>query len=431
MDDNQSDSPKFTMPETQKPQEDKVPDAPLPNEVREFKPKSSRKKLFVIIAVILALIVAGAAVWYFVLRDTNETSQKSQEENTQAEVVMPTYEGLPDTVAYAYRETENDPYILYTRPATGGDRVEVMTLQEGSFISQSAVHGDKVAIVVEPGANSTSPTAIWVSQDGGSDYELLYEGATPDEDTGFSTQITSLVFSRDESVLLAGVLDEVGAGNKVTEIPLDGSDTRTVFETEQSGVFLKGYDKQSQRIVYFEGCYNCDGNRFEELKLYDGASGNNSVIYTSEVGGLEVALHPDFTKVLLSEGTADTAEEGIGIALQPPFEVKAINLEDTSEVEVLETVNEQVQAIGYTYSGTAYYVGQQDIVKIGEAAGTAYETAGLIMRMGAYFVSDDSVVVATGEFSNFLLEYVQTGATESVGILSGDANTQIFGVAIK
>lgn len=430
MDEQNPGTPKFNPPQPGRQEPEKVPDAPLLSEVNQPKPKASKKKLLIIITALALLLLAGAAVWYFILNDDNGGTQQNQEPANQNSAEIPQYQGVPDRVAYAYRDSDVLPYTLYFRPAIGGERTEVMTLPEGSYISQSTVKGNKVALAIQAEAGGDAPSSILYSSDGGASYQKIYEAADAMDEGQLGEQVTSMVFSSDETTLLAGILGPEFAGNKVTEFQLDGLDSKVLFEAEENGIFLKGYDRQAQRILYFDGCYNCDGNLFSQLKLYDVSSGSSSVIYTSETGDLKFSISPEYSEILIADGQLDNSGDGMGVALQPPFEIKKISLSDTSQVETLETVDQQVLDVGYTQGGTPYYAGEQAVVKLGDSPGTVYETAGSISYPGVYFVGEDSVVVATGEPIDFLLDYYEQ-SSEAVNILAGDSNTVIFGVTIK
>src|SRR5690606_9742007 len=110
--------------------------------------------------------------WYFVFKDKGQDT--SQSTSTEQQVEEQELLTLPDTVAYAYRESDSEPYKIYTRPATGGERTEVMTLPDDSYISQSAVHGRQIAFAVEPGSESSEKMTVYYSSDSGASFNKIY-----------------------------------------------------------------------------------------------------------------------------------------------------------------------------------------------------------------------------------------------------------------
>ncbi len=433
MEENQPTPPQFVKPETKQVEVEKVPDAPLPSEpdTPPKKPKS-KKKLLIIIGIVVAVLLTAGALWYFLIRDSGQTAETSQEQQV-AEVTEREYEGLPDTVAYAYRDIDSEPYKIYTRPAVSGERAEAMTLPAGVYISHSAVHGNQVVFVTEPEAATDEVLTIWYSDDAGASYREIYKDEAITAEDSIGTQVTSIIFSTDGSVVLAGILPADG-GNQVTELSLDGlNQQKVIFTTDDRGVALEGYDRANQKTLYFSGCYNCDGIIHKTLNLYDESSDSTVTVYDSPVVQLNVAVKDDFSKVLISEGTSDesTADE-LGGGLAAPYTIKTIAVEEGAVAETLTQVDELVTEVGYTYADTGYYVTQQEIIRLNDATPSlAYETAGIIINSGAYFVGEDSVVVAVGEFFDFALDYFKSGSEAPVNVLQGDANTIVFGVPIK
>jgi hypothetical protein len=416
------------------PNSDEAP-LSMPEPTIQKLPKS-KMKLWIIGAV-AALLIAGGLLWYFELREKDTTSPQANQNNNSDGSNSQTeqLQGLPDLVAYAHRDNDKDPYKLFTRPATGGDRTEVMTLPANMYISYYVVQGNQVAFVLEPGENAADKLTIYYSSDAGKSYSKIYTSSSDiDDNSGIGEQVSSLVFSSDGKSLVIGLLPSIiGGNNQVTEIALTGSnETKTLFTSDKAGVFLQGYDRTKQRAVYFTGCYNCDGNVSNPLFVRDG-NGAESVLYESEVGFLNVAVKSDFNSVVISEGTHDPAVEGLGETTKAPYTI--FNLDIASkEKKTLGTISESnVLDVGYGATGDPYVATYKKVVSFAGKTSTLFETSSSIYYGGVPFVGKDSVVVLIGSqtSADFTLNYFKVGEAEPVKLLSGDGNTVILGVTQK
>lgn len=416
-------------------QENNPTESPLPSAStdRPVISKSGRfggKKLGIIVGLVLLLLIAAGAVWYFALRDKDTSSQANQDtdqsQGGQTEEQLLTE---PDVIAYAHRDSTDVPYKLYTRPATTeGERTEVMVLPEGVYVSQSAAKGRQVAFATEIVAGSTEKASIYYSSNAGASYQKIYTDDSEADAGNLGTQVTSMVFSTDGKALAAALLPP-GGNNQVTEISLEGSyDKKVLFTADQRGVFLEGYDQTSQQALYAKGCYNCGGVSDKLLYVRNLTSGVEEVLYESEGGSLSVAVDKDFEKVLVSEGTVGPELELGGQSTVAPYELFMVNIATKEKTPITEVADE-TYGIGFMQSGRPYVVTANKVMEAGGST-VPYETSSTLQ--GAYFVTEDSVVARVGSaLDEFTLNYFKVGSEAPISILNGDGNTVIFGVALK
>lgn len=433
MDNRSIEPPKFNMPQQTPPSPEKVPDAPLPSKTPDdTKLKRSSNKLLIIIIVTVVALLAGVVTWHFVVREkvedtTNNTQSEIKDETLSNEIIIL---GEPDTVPYAYKAGDTLPYGLFWREASGGERTEVATLDNNSYISQTAVTGQNVAYAVEGEHGEAEVVAIWLSTNGGRSYQKVI-------DLNDGDQITSMIFSPDGSGLAVAVVGKLAEENQVMLLNISTREQIGSFVSSQRGVFIKGYNALSSEVIYYEGCYNCDGNTFTKLKKTNfKLNSTETIIDTNDVMNIEVVIRSDFTEALTVSGSIAIDTDGLGEQTVAPYIIQSVNLA-TGETRDIAIVGEdggsgRLTDVGYMADGvTPYYTYEGVVASVDEGIiNNIFESTRPILD--TLYVSKDSVMVLTGDFSDFVLMRVErTDNNSEKLILEGDGNAAVFGISTK
>lgn len=417
--------PKFNMPQVGQPEQEKIPDAPLPSEVKEIKPKRSKKKLLIIFTTILAIVLGVTAIWYFVFKDTdtNQDQQQAAEQQSAASEIVTL--GDVDTVPYAFMAGDAAAYSVFWRDAAGGDRTEVGPLAAQSYISQSAVSGQNVAYALENMEGGTGAKAVWLSKDAGKSYEQILKVNTGD-------QVTSMVFSTDNSALAIAVLGQDAPGNEVRFIDLESMQQTGTYVSDQRGVFLEAYHVGTSEILYYEGCYNCDGNSFSKLNLRNISENTAKVVADAgESSFTHTVVRSDFSEAVVSLGTLNAGAE-IGPGAAAPYTIQKVNLGDGTKTDIGSVPDNEVTGLGYQADGiTPYYAYGNMVISPVENSDptTLYQSELAIMNV--YYVSKDKIVASTGTSLDFVLNNYDITAAAATTVLSGDGNTTLFGITTQ
>lgn len=388
-------------------------------------PKKSKKRL-VIVLIILLLIAAGAAAW-FVTKDKKQAA-KTTTTNTQTENQQLTDDTAvlkPTAVAYAFGTETSGTSELFWRPLTGGERTSAGDIGKNMFASMSDVHRNQVLVVATPGAGGGKMT-IRYSKDAGKTYTTVFEGEAPSAE-GLGDQITSAVFSTDGSKIVFGYLPKTGGKNTVKELDPATKAVKDLFTTDKPGVFIEGYNVATKQVLYFEGCYNCDGNTGNELLSRTGGAAA-TIAYQAPAGklGAGIAIKDDFSKMVVVLGVS-----GDGIGAGGPYTVSEYDFA-TKALKTLATVtdaNNQQVHVGYQI-GTElpYYTTSKTVTLVGKDGkpSIVFEASKPIQEV--LFVSDQRVVAASGEYNNYQLVDFTISTKAVVNILNGDGGTRLFGV---
>lgn len=400
-------------------------------EPKVIPPQGGHKKYYkhVLLAVIL-IIMAGLA-WWFYFRDSGDSSSNETQTSTseKAEVADAAEPTSPYTVAYAYKASDAEPYTLYWRPAAGGDRKEAQKLAKNEVITRTDVWGSNVAV--------STDKAIYISKDGGKEY-----GATVN--IGSTAQVTSVKLSTDGTRVVYGYLANVAGENTVKSVNLEGKDAKDLFTSKSAGVFINGYSEQDNKIMYQEGCYNCDGSPglpiIRDLKT-NKVSKVISGIAENEL--VSVDVNNEFSEVVYASATANTASEGLGNYATAPFNVYTVNLEDLKSTKVTTfgekneknangTLKTRVVTVGYSVGiGGSYYTNDKQLFVVEEGKpSNIFEASKNILSV--VFVSDAQIFTTAGsDTADHVLSSYNTSTKKSTSIYEGDNNTALFGITTK
>lgn len=400
------------------------------------------KKPTIVILIILALLVGVGVVYWFVIKDSNKSSnqptqannstQKSSADDTEPESPK---DLVADNVIYAYRVKDTDPVGLYWRPAGGGERNLVMTITDGNYMGYSDVRGQYVAFNTSAGSASES---VWFSNDSGKNYKKIFSAES-------GKSITSVKISINEARVVVGQSSNSSQPAEAIEINPENSESKKLFSADTGGVFVRAYDSKNQKIIYSEGCWGCDGNLGNTVFYKDMSKGTTKeLIKSSDIIIKElVAVNSDFTEALVRGTTKDDSiaptDSFYGFYLGAPYSLISVDIASGQEKSLAtfgeKQTNSSAEAlyssVGYMAdSKTPYYVLDKRIFMVKSSGSSLlFESPSAIYS--EYFVSANDVVMAVGPYNNFNVINYLLKDQKNNQVLSGDDKTTILGVTTK
>lgn len=419
--------PAYVPPETLP-----VQPAPTMPQTIEMPAHSAARKKPVLLAICVALaiiLIVGLPLLFMMYGKStpNDHETHSSEQQSKAAIFS-----QPENLVYARGDGKDAPYTLYAKSVTSDTQTEAMTLPSGvSFTGYpgSVIHGNQVAIATTDAA--TTQDSIYYSTDSGKSYKKIYTG-------GQGAQITSLAFASNGKALAMGLNPSLTSGNQVTELSLnDDHSTKTLFKIDEAGVFLKGYDQEKQEVIYFSGCYNCDGNMARDLRLYDIAAKKQETLYSAanRIDGL--AINADFTKILVAEGTLSQATNEQPYDLtKAPYVLASLDIANKTKETVITIDGGTLQEIGYTPDGKPYALTNKRAFTIADGKmNTLFETTEAISYPATnLFVGDSATVVGIAptdtDRPNRVL-YSKDNGTEPTELIKLNDATILLGVTRK
>ncbi len=382
--------------------------------------------------IIAALVVIIAVlVWLLILKKPtkpHQTTTSTSTNSSQSSTAIPT---TPDNVAYAFKAKSSDPYSVYIRPAGGGARISAKTLVSSESISGSDVWGSNVAFSTDKG--------IYVSTDSGRDYTLVLSL------TG-GADITSLKISSDGLRIAYGYLSGVGAQNTVKSIDLSGKDSKDLFTSKKSGIYIVAWNNSLQKIVYREGCANCDGTPdlpvLRDLKT-DKVTKLLSGLTVNELA--DIAVSSDFSTAVYAKSTENSAapSQALGVFTGAPYTISSIDLTTAKVTKIVSlgtvgeknangTLKSRVVHVGFVFaSNTAFYSADTQLYLVKAASPTlTFEATKPILFVP--FVGTSDVITGSGAAtSDYSLSDYNLVTKKSTAVFQGDNNTVIFGITTK
>jgi len=394
--------------------------------------KSRKKKLIITIVILVLLIGAGAAAWFFVVKKDTATTAPTTQSSEQQTLTEINTGKTPDKVIYSYREKDTDPYILYSRPASGGERTELVKLEGNEFFSNYDVNKNVVVYSADQG--------IYVSTDSGIKFSKVF-----DIDKNAGVQITSLKISTEANRVAFGYLPAVGGKNTVKTMDLDGKNQVDLFTTEKSGVFIDGWSDNGGKMVYGEGCYNCDGNATIPM-VYSVKTEKSTTLSPNIKPGtmIDFDINGELLQVVVVYGNVDKTTEGLGLNIVAPYTLSRIDLNSGAEtaIKTIGTLGEKnpngtvrsrsVLAGFISKSNDVYYTDDKGLYFLtGTSSSAVFNATANILDLP--FVSNDVVIYSFGDAStgDYDLNNFSTTTKKDDLILKGDTKTIIFGVTTK
>lgn len=421
--------PAYVPPETPPPaQPFQTIQQPLEQPVRS---SSGKKPLLIAVGILLAvaLIVGLALAW---LMMNSKSTPDNHTTHTSEQQTKATVFSQPENLVYARGDGKDAPYALYAKSVTSNDQVEAMTLPSNVHFTGypgNAIYGNQVALATTD--TVTRQDSIYFSSDGGKNYKKIYTG-------GQDGQITSLAFASNGKSIVIGLNPSPTSGNQVTEISLEGDhQTKALFRIDEAGVFLKGYDQEKQKVVYFSGCYNCDGGAMKDLRLYDIINKKQETLYSAAnmIDGL--AINHDFTKILIAEGTLSPATDSQPFAsTKAPYLISSLDISNKTKETVMTIDGGTLKEVGYTPAGKPYALTNKRAVSIADGKlTTIFETTETISpSVTSSFVGDNNAVVGvapTNTQRTTRVIYSKDATMEPVELIKVNDATILVGVTRK
>ena len=389
------------------------------------KKKRSPKKILILLLVVIILAGVALSLRMFVFKQkavAPDQSGNATTQNTQKQEL--TYE--PDSVVYAFRAKDGDPYSIYLRPAAGGDRVEAAKLERDEVVLGGDTVGQKALFYTD--------SKVYLSENGGKKFEPVLT-------VGAGEQITSAKLSTESEFFVAAIF--TGADGVVNKYGLDGKNKTEVLKTSNTAPTVYGFG--SDKLVYSEGCYNCDGPR-TAYKIYDQkAKASKDFLDTAKPENiLEVRVDRLLSAISYVAATPSSAADDVGIGPGvSPYKVSVYNVKDgkTTQVTTIGTAGEKNPNgttkyrqifIGFLAgTSTPYYAEGTDLSKVENNKSSPYYQSTKTLLTVPY-VGKSSVIVGTGaDSSDYALSNYGFSDKKDTPIFSGDNNTIIIGVTTK
>ena len=415
---------------------------PFFEEESQKKKTHKLRKFFIILLVLLLIAGAGAGGWYLVFKKKifSKSGTPTATETKETKVVTPDAKPVvadvsPSTVAYAFKTGSSEPYTLYYRPATGGDRVVVKKLDSNFNI----MYHDVVKSSVVFG----SDTMVYASTDAGKSYSVIYQ-------TAGGGVITSLKLSSEGTRLAIGLIPNFGDNvkGKVISVDLKGKDSKDLFEADKYAIYTIGWSDVKQTFAYAEGCYACDGGR-SALKLRDlKAKTAKDLVPGSNVkalGGAQ-AVSDDMTKLVYVESTYDPAikvEGPFGYYSAAPYKVQLLDIE-TAKLTPLTTIGTKNEKnangteklrqfyVGFLAGTNVPYYAEGNALFTVDGSKPNLELDANAQIFGVYFVTHMAIVSASGKSTDdFSLTHYNGSDKKITSVFTGDNNTVVLGVTTK
>ncbi|MCW1908009.1 MAG: hypothetical protein KIH63_001570 [Candidatus Saccharibacteria bacterium] len=412
MEDNSSQPPTNTTPESESPQS-------FPN----ISPVQRSNRLKKPLIAIVSLLVAGGlgfGVWYALIKaDPEPVQQTTNTASNKIGYISENQSGetKPSAIVYAGRKDDNSQYEIYRKPLDGSSKaVSVLKLSVDDYLTGYQAASQYVALSVE-GKNGPS---VWLSSDSGKMYQKVWSGNAGTGDA-LGEQITSLIFSHDQKRLLFAVYGTNGV-NTVKELNLADTQIKDLFTSDKVGVFLTSYDSAKLELYYTTGCFNCDGNTGVPLYRRDLlANQETEVVTATNQYLLSVGVKQDGSELVYALGAI--SDEGLGAG--PPYEIFVYDRAIGKATKLLEEADLYVWGTGYGDDGTGYYALGSKIYTLADKK-VLFDAEKTIQRVG--YLSKDLVITESGDYPNLQIASYNTSTKQATSLLSENANTSFIGV---
>jgi len=397
--------------------------------------KKSKKPLIITLISLVLIVVGSCAGWYWwslqqpVDSTTSDTSAKTSQQQKLPE---------PNTIAYSYGTSYETPRDLFWRPANGGEK---QNTPSKAFIGSARTHGNQVLIETYYNEATKTAASILYSKDGGKTYETILTVKAPATSTDMGDQITGMTFASDGKSVIVAVLPN-SAKNIVKRIFFDKpNEAVDIMTSDARGVFPIAFNAKSQKLVFSEGCYNCDGNGASTSAFaYDVTSKQRSTLVDGANKHLGIISNQSATKLLITTPTVDTTKTTGGVDggfwgyyVGAPYKFTIFDLATGKTQDPGTTVgtadDNKYARGGFMANGvTPYYYSDNQLFMLDKATPTLlYESGQPIHQV--YYASPTIVFASTGDYQNFTLNRFDIKTQETKQLLTGDdTTTRIFGV---
>ena len=427
-----------TTPEsasTQVPEQVPEP-APTPPSAPVDAKKKGKKPLIITLVSLVILVAAGCAGWFWwsgqQLSSTDSASDLPANNSQQQKVLE------PHTVAYSYNASDfQSPSDLFWRSADGGERQNVPSK---AFVGSSRINGNQLLIeTYYSEAGKTAPSVLY-SADGGKTYETIFTGKAPATSTDMGDQITGMVFASDGKSVIFAVLPN-NSKNTVKRIFFDKpTEVIDIMTSDARGVFPIAFNAKLQKLIFSEGCYNCDGNGASTSAFaYDVVSKQRTTLIDGADKHLGILSNKSASSLLITTPTIDKAKTGgedggfWGYYVGAPYTFSILNVVTGKTQDPGTTVgtaadNKFVRGGFMTDDTTPYYYSGNQLFMLDKATPTLLYEAGQPIHE-VFYVSPTTVFASTGDHQNFTLNRFGIKTQETKQLLTGDdTTTRIFGI---
>lgn len=415
------------------------------------KPKSGKgKKNLVVFLILLILLGGGFSAWWFYFKDkiANPNTATDSGASTQQQQTNENVYKMQKAVqiVYAHGGEIDAPGLVYSRPAVGGERKEIASVEKLSGVV--AQYRTGTSYVYLDGKNS-EPNQVWLAK-GEEVPKKVFELS------GTSEIILSAVLSKNEqTAYISKIPNPYSSGtggtgsSKLYKINIADGKEEELGVIDSSATFLYAVAEDESKLLIAKGCYACDGapEAPEIFTISDKKSSKTFAMETNSFGAF--AIKPDFSKIVFVENTVDKnqTEDGLlGYYVGPPHKIHLLDLSDNSD-KVIGTVGEKLgNSLDVTFTpqvGWAQTTSSLESYFTSEKKVTVYDTntqkESVLFESTTkavekvYFASSNEVIVGikSGEVGGMLIDRYDISAKKAENIMETTDLTKILGLIVE
>lgn len=375
--------------------------------------------------VILGAIIMGAAAFggwygyeYFMNRDDDDTAETSSEgtEGAESEAADDPSASLVSAptnfsyIAYAHGAILEGSSSLYTRPFTGGDRIELSSVDVTEDINKTGLYATSVS---KKFAFSYDENQIWVG-DTLHTPELVHTHEVAGEEIG------SIMISPDGEKVAYSIIDTNDKSTDVYTLNSDGSEAGLAFSLDgYTLVKLVTWHADRNKSIAFQAyeCVDCDGGAGPTYS-YDFSQDAPTV--TSEgITGPIVAYDMDPYSGAQAFVTGDTEQR---LYVHAPYSTGPVEIDSYTSNLPIRWLNAEQPTLAYG-KGTNLMLWTND----SNETKNAFTHAELVDRI--YGGTVDGITIGTDVSDGTNLSYVNLGSNEATEVMETSfTTTNIFGL---
>lgn len=361
---------------------------------------------------------------------------------------------VAENIIYASRAKETDPFVIYSRPAKGGDRTTLLTLTNknasGSYgsIAQTKSRGQNIVF--------SDTDSIYSSTNGGKTFKQVFKAPAP-ASANTLVSVNSLTYSVDGKSIVFTIIT-TGSNKAVTSLKtmdLNGQNVSDIKITnaDNKTIYIYSFDSQKKQMVYATGCYACDGGP-DLPQVADLSAGTAKPLVTADKTKIFTngQVSSDGQNYDYIAGNNDdavaTAIDGPALGWQgaPPYNVVEVNVNSgkATPLATIGTLHEKgadgklksytVHA-GYTNDLTPFYVADNKLFMAGNnSTGAAFAANSNIDGLPEFLTANEYVIDVLNPSTTttpFTAYYYDVASKKSTAVLQADTNTVIIGVTSK